>query len=115
IGAFVEKTQDADILYYAGVPVWLVRLSTNCPDARVDSVGDVIQEDHQQRVKLHCGYLLNCADEQPSNQVIYVGLANKSDRYTAMAEFMDAQFQTPSLFGLPETTKRVVRKIAFPV
>ncbi|KAF9075591.1 hypothetical protein BDP27DRAFT_1212498, partial [Rhodocollybia butyracea] len=98
-GGFVEKAEDADILFHAGIPVWLVRAAADCANARVDKVANVITEDPSQRIKLHTGYLLNCADEEPSHDLIYIGLANKTERYSAMAAYIRLQFQGPSLFG----------------
>ncbi|KAF9021422.1 hypothetical protein BDP27DRAFT_1198633, partial [Rhodocollybia butyracea] len=102
MGAFVEKVEEADLLFHAGIPLWLVRTSGDCPNPRVDKLATVIREDHSQRVKLHTGYLLNCADNEPSNDVIYIGLANKTERYSAMARYVQIQFQIPTLFGRSE-------------
>ncbi|KAF9060817.1 hypothetical protein BDP27DRAFT_1236161 [Rhodocollybia butyracea] len=106
MGAFVEKAEDADVLFHAGVPLWLVRALADCPNPRVDKLANVILEDPSQRIKLHTGYFLNCADEEPSNEIIYIGLANKTERYSAMARYMKSHFRTPSLFGLSEPSPK---------
>lgn len=106
MGAFVEKPEDADLLFHAGIPLWLVRTSADCPNPRVDKLADVICEDHYQKIRLHTGFLLDCADAEPSSDIVYIGLANKTEQCSAMARYMQLQFLIPTLFGLPEPSPR---------
>ncbi|KAF9041865.1 hypothetical protein BDP27DRAFT_1238802, partial [Rhodocollybia butyracea] len=102
VGAFVENLEDVDLLFHAGIPVWLVRRVRDWHNPRVDEVAPVIQEDITRRLHLYCGHTLDCTDFTPPAQIVYIGLANKVDRYVAMNCYMQSQFQTVSLFGAME-------------
>jgi hypothetical protein len=102
VGAFVENLEDADLLFHAGIPVWLVRRVRDLYNPRVDEVVPVICEDLTRRIHLHCGHTLDCSDSTPPARIIYSGLANKVDRYVAMISYVQSQFQTVSLFGAME-------------
>ncbi|KAF9060823.1 hypothetical protein BDP27DRAFT_1198419, partial [Rhodocollybia butyracea] len=102
VGAFVESIEDADLLFHAGIPVWIVRRVNDCPNPRVDEVVSVIRESLTRQIQLHCGYTLDCTDFTPAAQIVYIGLANKVERYIAMASYLQLQFQPVSLFGVME-------------
>ena len=102
MGAFSDNLDVVDRLFYAGIPVWYTRPVSQSLDVRIDKVSMFIIEDYYQKIELHTGYTVDLADSQPSARVIYTGLANKPERYQAMANFVHSLLQYPSLFGSSE-------------
>ncbi|KAJ8094360.1 hypothetical protein PM082_010794 [Marasmius tenuissimus] len=102
MGAFSDDLDAVDRLFSAGIPVWYTRPIAQSLDVRVDKAASFIATDYQQKMELHGGYEVDLAEAQPTARVIYVGLANKPERYQAMANFVHSLLQYPSLFGSSE-------------
>ncbi|KAK1216463.1 hypothetical protein PQX77_020905 [Marasmius sp. AFHP31] len=102
MGAFSDDLDVVDRLFHAGIPVWYTRPIAQSLDVRVDKAATFIGVDYMQKIELHSGYKVDLAESQPSSRVIYVGLANKPERYQAMANFVHSLLQYPSLFGSSE-------------
>ncbi|KAL0564366.1 hypothetical protein V5O48_017680 [Marasmius crinis-equi] len=103
MGAFVEKLDDLDSLFHAGIPVWYVRRFSDSPDVRVDCVTHFIDNTFTQKLPLRFGGELDTSDDPAcSKLVIYTGMAGKPERYLHMLSYMRSLFQYPSLLGSSE-------------
>lgn len=100
IGAFTEDMNVADILFYAGIPVWYVRPAATTPDVRIDAIGRVIEVTLMNTLELLHGGNLDVSDASPApHRILYTGLANKPERYQAMNQYFRSLFQSPLLLG----------------
>lgn len=102
IGAFTEDLDHLDMLFYSGIPVWFVRSVSKTPEARIDKVVPLTDEDFRQQILLPSGYPVDCRDAVPARRIIYDGLAAKPERYIAMAAYIRSLFNYSSLFGSSE-------------
>ncbi|KAG7090327.1 hypothetical protein E1B28_011923 [Marasmius oreades] len=102
VGAFADDQDVVDRLFHAGIPVWYTRPISQALDVRIDKVGDFIDKNPWLSIELHCGYTINLGEATPPHRVIYTGLANKPERYLAMAQYVQSLLQYPSLFGSSE-------------
>ncbi|KAJ3725174.1 hypothetical protein C8R42DRAFT_640081 [Lentinula raphanica] len=99
VGAFTDNLSTLDILYYLGIPVWYARPVQNTPDARIDRSTYVIAEDQSKLFTLPSGFQVDGSDAIPEHKVVWEGLPNKSERYSAMNAYLSALLYPSSLFG----------------
>ncbi|KAJ3755626.1 hypothetical protein EV360DRAFT_85739 [Lentinula raphanica] len=99
IGAFADNFFTLAALYENGIPVWFVRRVEDTPDARIDSTAPVIAEDRFQCFTLPSGFRVDGSDAEPPHKVVWEGLPNKTERYSAMSAYLHSLLSPPSLFG----------------
>ncbi|KAJ3966182.1 hypothetical protein EV361DRAFT_936342 [Lentinula raphanica] len=101
IGAFTDDLSTLHTLYNLGIPVWYVRPVRNTPDARIDRAAThLIAEDSSQIIELPGGFRLDGTDAQPNHKVVWEGMSNESERYTAMNAYLHSLlYPSSSVFG----------------
>ncbi|KAJ3738029.1 hypothetical protein EV360DRAFT_58502, partial [Lentinula raphanica] len=90
-------------LYHLGIPVWFVRPVKVTPDARIDHSAPLIAENSSRIIELPSGFLMDGTDAEPNHKVVWEGLPNKPERYTAMNSYLQSLLNPSLLFGSSET------------
>ncbi|EEB92108.1 hypothetical protein MPER_09432 [Moniliophthora perniciosa FA553] len=115
MGAFTESLDDADMLFQGGIPVWLIRSFARFGDVRIDKVVDFVNISPS-ILTMRDGEEVDIGDAEPSRPVVYSHLANKPERYLAMANYIHSFISYPLLLGSNEARSSVsMRKSALPI
>ncbi|KAJ3832158.1 hypothetical protein F5878DRAFT_666822 [Lentinula raphanica] len=112
IGAFTDNFTTLDTLFHLGIPVWFVRPVKVTPDARIDRSAPLIAENSSRIITLPSGFQVDGIDAEPNHKVIWEGLTNKSERYTAMNAYLQSLLNPSAFFGASQPHTKAVSKRA---
>jgi hypothetical protein len=90
IGAFTTDLKVCDGLFWAGIPVWLVRPYTQLHSIRVRALSPLQTPD---------GVIPLDPPPGPPQRTIYTGAANRFAKYSAIAQHIRGLLQFPDPFG----------------
>ncbi|KAK7461753.1 hypothetical protein VKT23_008183 [Stygiomarasmius scandens] len=107
MGAFVDNQNDADKLFKAGIPIWVVRSVEHLPATRIDKKVDLIDESANNLILIrNTDNCIDASDAEPPHRVIHTGLPNKRECYQVMSRYVEEQYSFCALgtFGAPSSS-----------
>ena len=87
LGAFTDDLNTADMLFHAGIPVWVVHPVEKLLTLRIDCVCEpLLATTTKIALTEHCS--LPLIDSEPPHRVIFNGQCNDLERYKMMSHFL---------------------------
>jgi hypothetical protein len=95
VGAYTTDLKVCDALFRAGIPIWLLRPYTALHSIRVRALAPLLAAH---------GVIPLDPPSGPAHRTIYVGPANKLEKYMASARYVRELLQFPDPFGCARAT-----------
>lgn len=105
VGAFTDDYNIADVLFYAGIPVWHVHPIKDLPKLRIAIAREPVAITATSLIlpapnSYSPCTIVDTADADPPHPVVFKGMSTDLGRYLAMAAFLRSQSST-GLMGPP--------------